>query len=284
MARKKTHAEYVAEVNALDNGIEVVGEYVNKRTAITHRCAKWHEWDAMPNHILRGTGCPTCNKKKTHAEYVAQVEALDNGIAVVGKYEHGKKNLTHRCAEGHEFDARPNNILFGRGCPKCRAQRLAKNHAEYVAEVDALGKGFEVVGEYLNAITKIAHRCAEEHEFEVTPKHILEGWGCPHCEKKASDANVFYIWENADDPGVYKVGITSERCAEKRIAICTGKNKMTANIIVMAAVDDARDIERRALELGDDPHYPATLDGYTEFRRYSDAELGAVYQMAVQAA
>jgi hypothetical protein len=52
----------------------------------------------------------------------------------------------------------------------------------------------------------------------------------------------------------------------------------------MAAVNDARDIERRAKQLGDDPHYPTDIDGYTEFRRYSDAELGAVYQMAVQAA
>ena len=58
---------------------------------------------------------------------------------------------------------------------------------------------------------------------------------------------------------------------------------MTANIVLMAAVDDARDIERRALGLGDDPRYPDTIDGYTEFRRYSDAELGEVWRMAVGA-
>ena len=118
----------------------------------------------------------------------------------------------------------------------------------------------------------------------MAPSDILRDKGCPHCVEHHTDANVFYIWENADDPGVYKVGITSERCADDRIAICTRRNKMIANIIVMATVDDARDIERRALELGDDPRYPDTVDGYTEFRRYSDAELGAVYQMAVQAA
>jgi len=163
-------------------------------------------------------------------------------------------------------------------------KKQVRDHTDYVARINALNNGITVVGKYQGAMGKIAHRCAKGHEWDMAPNCIMKGRGCPHCDRVASDANVFYIWENADDPGVYKVGITSERCAEKRIAICTGKNKMTANIIVMAAVDDARDIERRALELGDDPRYPDTLDGYTEFRRYSDAELGAVYQMAVQAA
>ena len=222
-------------------------------------------------------------RKKTHDEYAAQVEALGRGFTVVGEYTYCVTPITHRCAEGHEWDKAPNDILGGSGCPNC-SNNKKKTHAEYVAEVDALGKGFAVVGEYVGANTKIAHRCAEGHEWDTQPHNVLHGTGCPTCDRIASDANVFYIWENADDPGVYKVGITSERCAEKRIAKCTRNNNMTANIVLVAAVDDARDLERRALELGDNVNYPADIDGYTEFRRYSDAELGAVYQMAVQAA
>jgi hypothetical protein len=280
---KKTHAEYVAQVEALGKGFEVVGEYQGARVAIAHRCAERHEWNVTPNNVLSGKGCKKCAKsrpKKTHNQYVAEVNDLGNGFTVVGKYQGAKTPIAHRCAKGHEWDAQPTNILCGMGCPHCVGRIVS--HDDYVESVKA--HGFFVVDKYQGARVAIKHRCAEGHEWDATPDNIKRGRGCPHCSEHISDANVFYIWENADDPGVYKVGITSERCADKRIGECTSRNKMTANIIVMAAVDDALEIERRALELGDDPRYPDTLDGYTEFRRYSDAELGAVYQMAVQAA
>jgi hypothetical protein len=291
MRRKKTHAEYAAEVEALNAGISVVDEYQGAHIKIAHRCAEGHKWNVTPTNVLYGNGCPHCKKpravpktKKTHAEYVAQVEALGTGIEVVGEYAGCATPITHRCAEGHEWDAAPKAILYANGCPDCFYGNRRKDHAKYVAEVKALKKGFRVVGRYKNANTRIKHCCAKGHKWDAVPYKILEGSGCPHCDRVASDANVFYVWGNADDPGVYKVGITSQRCAEDRIANCARHNNMTANVIVMAAVDDARELERRALELGDDPHYPADIDGYTEFRRYSDAELGAVYQMAVQAA
>lgn len=284
MPKKKTHAEYVAQVEALGKDFTVVGEYVNAHTKITHRCAKGHEWDVQPNSILRGYGCPAC-RSKTHAEYVAEVKALGKGFEVVGQYQDADTQIAHRCAEGHEWNAAPTNIVNkGRGCPVCYAKEFHVTHESYVAQIKALGNGIEVIGKYKDAKTKITHRCPKGHQWKAWPNYMKRGGGCPLCAKCHTDANVFYIWENADDPGVYKVGITSERCADDRIDICTRKNNMTANIVLVAAVDDARELERRALELGDDPHYPTDIDGYTEFRRYSDAELGAVYQMAVQAA
>lgn len=284
--KRKTHEEYVAELAVKNHSVTVVGDYVNTDTKITHRCSEGHEWDGQPHSILRGSGCPTCysnTKERTHAEYVAEVNALDNkGITVVGEYVNKKTKITHRCAAGHEWDAQPSNILQGSGCPTCGGTKK-KTHAEYVAEVESLKKGIKVVSDYVDIKTKITHRCSEGHEWDAQPLSILRGSGCPHCGQQGTDANVFYIWQNANDPGVYKVGITSERCADERIAICTRKNGMTANVILMASTPNARDIERRALELGDDPRYPDTIDGHTEFRRYSDAELGEVWRMAVGA-
>jgi hypothetical protein len=137
---------------------------------------------------------------------------------------------------------------------------------------------------YVNNCTKILHQCPEGHQWSAIPANIKRGRGCPDCSETATDANVFYIWENADDAGVYKVGITSERCADKRIGHCTRLNKMKANIILMIAVRDARDIENKALEMGESVDYPTSIDGHTEFRRYTDHELGKVYQLAVRSA
>jgi len=283
---KRTHSEYVALVDALGKGISVVGEYVGAHTKITHKCDRGHYWETTPSRILNeNRGCPKCAgvAKKSHADYASEVEASGRGIEVVDQYKGNKKAIRHKCKKGHIWLAKPNNILSGQSnCPDC-AHNKKTSHAEYVRRVSELNNGIEVIGRYLSRHKKVLHQCDEGHRWEAVAGSILAGHGCPHCDRIASDANVFYIWENTQDPGVYKVGITSERCADERIAICSRKNGMTANVILMAATPNARDIERRALELGDDPRYPDTIDGYTEFRRYSDAELGEVWRMAVGA-
>ena len=157
-----------------------------------------------------------------------------------------------------------------------------KTHKEYSSEVEALNTGIVVLGKYSNCHSKITHQCSNGHQWEAAPSNILNGSGCPRC-KPGSDADVFYLWVNGKDPSVYKVGITSERRDEGRITDCSRHNNMTPRIIMMLKTPNARDIERRALELGDNANYPSTIDGYTEFRRYSDAELGEVWRMAVGA-
>lgn len=279
MARRKTHEEYVAEVEALGTSIKVVGKYQRSTEKITHRCAAGHEWEARAAHIVAGHGCPKCSGHLvSHEEYVESIK--HRGFTVVGKYQGANKKITHRCANGHEWDAQPTSVKNGKGCPHCSGHIVT--HADYVESIR--GRGITVIGTYQSSDTKITHRCAEGHEWDAKPTAIRHSkQGCPHCAEKHTDANVFYIWENADDPGVYKVGITSERCAGKRVSQCARDNKMTANVILMVSVQDARDIERRALKIGDSVNYPDTIDGYTEFRRYSDEELGQVWRMAVAA-
>ena len=66
MSKKKTHAEYVAELAVKNPDIEVVGIYMGNKVKIPHRC-KIHEiiWDAAPNNTLNGCGCSECKKEKS---------------------------------------------------------------------------------------------------------------------------------------------------------------------------------------------------------------------------
>jgi len=43
---------------------------------------------------------------------------------------------------------------------------------------------------------------------------------------------------------------------------------------------NARDIERAALTMGTATDYPSTIDGYTEFRHFTEVQLNEVCQMA----
>ena len=62
-AFKISHDEYVNKLYAVNKNIVVLGEYVNARTPIKHKCLidGW-EWDATPENLLKGHGCPQCNK------------------------------------------------------------------------------------------------------------------------------------------------------------------------------------------------------------------------------
>lgn len=295
MAKKITHEEYVKSVAELGSGITVVGTYAGSHAKITHRCAEGHEWPVTPACIKQGHGCDKCARKKqsnrqrlTHEEYVNYVSKMGKGITVLGTYVNMATPITHRCAKGHEWNPTPSNIGLGKGCTTCARERNIKartiTHEEYVKSVAKLGSGITVVGTYAGANTPIDHRCHEGHEWPVAPSEIKRGGNCSKCCEYASDANVFYIWASSEDAGVYKVGITSERCAEERIATCSRKHDVDANIILMASVPNAREIERKALQIGEEVDYSSKIDGYTEFRRYTDQELGEVYRMAVQAA
>ena len=64
LKRRKSHEQYVAEVEATSNGkYKVVGKYTNQRTKIKIMCNDCnYKWMVLPAHILTGQGCPNCNE------------------------------------------------------------------------------------------------------------------------------------------------------------------------------------------------------------------------------
>lgn len=64
-ALRKTHDEYVKEVSERNPDVEIVGQYINSRTPILHKCKlDGCEWMARPYNILFGKGCPVCQESK----------------------------------------------------------------------------------------------------------------------------------------------------------------------------------------------------------------------------
>lgn len=192
MAKKKTHEEYINEVTRKNPNIEVIGIYQGTDTAILHKCKlDNHEWMATPHNILRGSGCPKCAIKtntnisrKTHAKYAEEVAIKNPNIKVVGEYVNAITPILHRCnIDGYEWYARPANILFGKGCPKC-AGTLKKTTEIYINELDVINPNVDILEEYINAKTPILHKCRiDGHKWKAAPSNILSGFGCPVCNE-----------------------------------------------------------------------------------------------------
>ena len=63
MPRRKTHAQFVAELVEANPDVEVLGAYVNGKTPVDVRCRTCgHEWSAWPNGLLSGRGGSECAK------------------------------------------------------------------------------------------------------------------------------------------------------------------------------------------------------------------------------
>jgi hypothetical protein len=107
-------------------------------------------------------------------------------------------------------------------------------------------------------------------------KHMEAGYG-------VTDNDVVYVWRDAVSD-LHKIGVTSARIGEQRISRCKRINDMDPRIVFMLKVPDARAVELKLLELGADPELDSSIDGYTEFRRLTDAELGRAVSIAYEAA
>ena len=195
---KKTHAQYVYEVAKINPNIEVVGDYINRRTKILHKCKiDGHEWMAQPKNIMQGSGCPRCNgtflKNKTHEQYVNQINKINPNIEAIGMYVNTNTKILHRCKVcGYEWKVKPKNIIQGHGCHVCNGcDCVKKTHEQYVKEVYNINSNVEVVGIYKGDGEKILHRCKVcEHKWLASPNHILRKRGCPECNMSHGEQDI----------------------------------------------------------------------------------------------
>lgn len=122
------------------------------------------------------------SKRKTHEQYVNELLMINPNIEVIGLYTNTHSKILHRCKiDEYEWEARPHDLLRGKGCPICAGTKK-KTHEEYVKEVSILNSNIQVVGGYIGNKTPILHKCVIDGcEWYASPTNILKGKGCPKC-------------------------------------------------------------------------------------------------------
>lgn len=197
--RCKSKQQYIDEVNEINPYIIVLEDYIDSKTPILHKCSIHDvEWNAYPDGILKGCGCPECGKekigdknRKTHAQYIEELKNLNSNIIVIDTYINAITPILHKCLiDEHEWYATPANILFGTGCPKCGGT-IKKTHDEYVDEVFSINSNIEVIEQYINARTPILHKCKiDGYVWYSAPYAILSGCGCPKCNESKGEKSI----------------------------------------------------------------------------------------------
>ena len=134
--QSKTTEEFINEMKEINDNIEILGEYKGNKTKIKCKCKiDGYEWEMTPNNLLSGTGCPKCygNIKKTTEEFINKLKEINDNIKILGEYTNDRTKIKCRCKiDGYEWEAKPNNLLNGYGCPKCNASKGEKRVAKYL--------------------------------------------------------------------------------------------------------------------------------------------------------
>lgn len=186
VGRYKTTEEFKVELRAINENIDVIGEYINSKTKIKCRCQICgHIWDANPNNLLHRMGCPKCanNIVKTHNQFVEELKNVRTDIVCLERYINAKTKIKFQCQIcGHIFKSTPQHVLLAKQCPKCCGKH--KTIEDFKIEMAHINPDIEILGNYINSKTKILCGCKScNHIWEASPDRLLNNCGCPNCNK-----------------------------------------------------------------------------------------------------
>lgn len=193
--KKLTNEEFKIKLAKSNQWVEPIGEYENAKTPLLCRCKMCgREWMAVPNNILNGAKCRPCaikmqaeSMRKTNDTFLEEISIRNPDIEPLEKYVDGKTGILVRCKKcNYTWIARPNNLLSGKGCPKCGIEKTAsskrKTNQLFISELKEKNHNVEALSEYKGINNKIFFRCKNcGHEWSAKPAHVLTGNGCPVC-------------------------------------------------------------------------------------------------------
>ncbi len=176
-ARRAKQDQTLAEVQAIaraKGGMCLATLYVDSGTSMHFRCAAGHEWSTSPRSIKEGHWCRICGQTSSGQQErerafirVLAVATKKGGFCISTSYADAVTRLRWRCAEGHEWSARPTSIQQGRWCPECSF--LVKRRRQFMRG----GSCFSP--EYLNAETCVG---AAMRKLSRLPAKLSCDMGC----------------------------------------------------------------------------------------------------------
>jgi len=208
-----------------------LSEFITSHTKTTVICKDHGCFQVSPNSHQKGTNCPICSKleggKKKSA--TARIVFLEKARKVHGdsinftktKYITAKEKAIFICPTHGEWEARPDNILHGKGCPGCRQQKIvdANKQRSLQAAKEFSSKASEIhqnkydysQSKYISVHKRIEIVCPEHGVFWQSPANHLSGEnGCPDCSifgYRTSKPGWLYLQTLNDE--FIKIGITN---------------------------------------------------------------------------
>jgi hypothetical protein len=148
-----------------------------------------------PTDLLHGSGCPKCaGKNKTTKEFNQEVISNfgDKWILDKVNYKSARSKIKVGCKIHGYWEVAPNNLLYGRGCPKCAGDNLSQTNEEFKNKIIKKFGDKWILDkvEYKRSNIKIKVGCKTHGYFLTTPAALYNGQGCPKCNSSKGEEKI----------------------------------------------------------------------------------------------
>lgn len=109
------------------------------------------------------------------------LSAEGRGIELIGEYLGAQKKSLFRCSYGHEWEAKPALVKWGKGCLSCANEKKTWSNESMLSWLSTDNRGITMASDYVGHHKKSLFRCNFGHEWSATPCNIKSGRGCPTC-------------------------------------------------------------------------------------------------------
>lgn len=168
------------------------------------KCSKGHEWRAMIDSRVKGSGCPICAGKvvfpgENDLETVSPVLAMQwhpekNGALGPNQVLSGSnRKVWWRCSQGHEWQASIKSRLQGAGCPVCAGKVVVPGENDLKSYLPDLAEQWDREKNGKQDPTQVSvfsnrrvwWKCNRGHEWQAKiSDRATKRSDCPYCTNR----------------------------------------------------------------------------------------------------
>jgi hypothetical protein len=117
-------------------------------------------------------------RQRKYYDILVQQSKL-RGYQVLGIYINNDTKIRMQCPNRHVIEIAPSGFHSGRGCPRCNKRCPIQAKENLYSQ--AIERGYQILGTYAGAHTKIRMQCPDRHIIEITPDSFKSGSNCAKC-------------------------------------------------------------------------------------------------------
>ena len=150
--------------------------------------------------FLKLKNCTCRLKYYTKEDFIEDIK--DTGFELIGEYKKDGEKVKLICKNGHEFEATPNKIKQGRGCPFCKREKLKKcfmkSTEQFIKDLEKANPSLELVGEYKGSHNEVNYKCKICNRISkgVADKLLQRELGCRFCNSSIGEQIITILLEN----------------------------------------------------------------------------------------
>lgn len=181
--------ENLQEYAKLKGGAVIETEFFGIHYKYSWVCEKNHEFKAWGGIINRQTWCKDCaGLMPGSIKKYDDIAKSKGGRCLSNTYVNNHTKLLWECANGHQFQAKPNSVQQGYWCAKC-----AGKERKTIQDCQAAAKknnGYCLSNVYVNNKEKLLWQCEQGHQWYAPFSNVNTGAWCKICAKEKLGLNL----------------------------------------------------------------------------------------------